>query len=161
MATTMRIGSAAYKMVRATLVITTPLPSLENSSKRDAAQPKKAFKTSTFVLRVHRLGTDVEYALVPFICALDAQPYWGGNWAPAWHGKSLGCDSRAIEAVCLVVTALATKPANITEKMDAWNEEFHDTGYLRGIMFAIRCGRSDTSQSIVRRTSQALRFRAY
>jgi hypothetical protein len=27
--------------VRATLVITTPLPSLENSSKRDAAQPKK------------------------------------------------------------------------------------------------------------------------
>jgi hypothetical protein len=37
----MRRGSAAYKMVRAKLVITTPLPSLENSSKRDGAQPKK------------------------------------------------------------------------------------------------------------------------
>jgi hypothetical protein len=35
----MRRGSAAYKMVRATLVITTPLPSLENSSNRGAAQP--------------------------------------------------------------------------------------------------------------------------
>jgi hypothetical protein len=57
MAMTMRRGSAAYKMVRATLVITTPLPSLENSSKRDAAQPKKSFKTGTFVLCVHSLGT--------------------------------------------------------------------------------------------------------
>ena len=57
MATTMINGSAAYKIVRATLVITTPLPSLENSSKRDAAQPKKAFKTGTFVLSEDRLGT--------------------------------------------------------------------------------------------------------
>jgi hypothetical protein len=47
-------------MVRATLVITTPLPSLENSSNRGAAQPKKTLKTSTFVLDLHRLSTDVD-----------------------------------------------------------------------------------------------------
>ena len=57
MARTMRKGSAAYKIVRATLVITTPLPSLENSSKRDGAQLKKAFAAGTFVLQVHSLGT--------------------------------------------------------------------------------------------------------
>jgi len=62
MAMTMITGSAAYKMVRATLVITTPLPSLENSSKGNAAQLKKAFKTGTFVLCQYRLGTSGIYA---------------------------------------------------------------------------------------------------
>jgi hypothetical protein len=66
MATTMRRGSAAYKMLRATLVITTPLPSLENSSKRDGAQPKKTFKGGTFVLYMDALGTDGDRVSTPF-----------------------------------------------------------------------------------------------
>jgi hypothetical protein len=58
MVISMRAGSAAYKMVRATLVITTPLPSLENSSKRDGAQLKKTAKSGTFVVHACTLSTD-------------------------------------------------------------------------------------------------------
>jgi hypothetical protein len=58
MAKTMKRGSAAYKMVSATLVIKTPLPSLENSSNRDAAQHKKLFIASTFVAEAYAPGTN-------------------------------------------------------------------------------------------------------
>src|SRR5580704_12611014 len=81
MATTMRRGSAAYKMLSATLVITTPLPSLENSSKRDGAQPKKTFKAGTFVLYVHSLGTAGSGLSTPF---------WGLDTAAAISGRAVG-----------------------------------------------------------------------
>jgi hypothetical protein len=71
-------------MVRATLVITTPLPSLENSSNRGAAQPKKTLKTSTFVLAMHRLSTDVDtFSTVP---CLAKGATCTGRAAGHWHG---------------------------------------------------------------------------
>ena len=95
MAITMRRGSAAYKMVRATLVITTPLPSLENSSKRDGAQPKKTFKSGTFVLRVHSLGTAGGPVSTAFRSKVRIHLRLEGSSVPAWRAIRLGCDSRS------------------------------------------------------------------
>ena len=52
------------------------------------------------------------------------QPVLGGQL-----GTGIACEITklwfaGIEVVCLVVTALATKPANITEKIDAWTRSF-------------------------------------
>src|ERR1700761_9414978 len=98
MVTSTRTGSAAYKMVTATLVITTPLPSLENSSKRDGAQLKKTVFAGTFVVVVPGLST-AEYALVP-----DFAPSWrnpcgdrssGRASRPRWRRNP--CEDRSSE----------------------------------------------------------------
>src|ERR1700759_4899180 len=93
MATTMRRGSAVYKVLRATFVITPPLPSLENSSKRDGAQPKKTFKSGTFVLCVHSLGTTGDRVSTAFRPKGRIHPRPEGNSAPAWRVIPLGCGS--------------------------------------------------------------------
>jgi hypothetical protein len=52
------------------------------------------------------------------------QPVLGGQL-----GTGIACEITklwfaGIEVDCLVVTALATKPAKMTEKMDAWTRSF-------------------------------------
>src|ERR1700739_3985759 len=94
MATTMRRGSAAYKMLRATLVITPPLPSLENSSKRDGAQHKKTFKSGTFVLCVHSLGTAGDRVSTVFRSRARIHLRLEGSSVPAWRAIRPSYDSR-------------------------------------------------------------------
>jgi hypothetical protein len=82
-----------YKVLRATFVITPPLPSLENSSKRDGAQPKKTFKSGTFVLLVHSLGTAGGPVSTAFRSRGRIDPV--RRSVPAWHAIRLGYDSRS------------------------------------------------------------------
>src|ERR1700759_686595 len=98
MATTMRRGSAVYKVLRATFVITPPLPSLENSSKRDGAQPKKTFKSGTFVLCVHGFGTPGYRVSTVFRSKARIHLRRERTSAPAWRAirPSYGSRSHAL-----------------------------------------------------------------
>jgi len=62
--------------------------------------------------------------LVPSNSYLRVQPVLGGQLGTgiAWEITKLWF--AGIEVVCLVVSALATKPANMTEKIDAWTRSF-------------------------------------
>ena len=131
-------------MVRATLVITTPLPSLENSSKRGAAQPKKTLKTSTFVLAMHRLSTDVDtFSTVPSLAkgatctgrAAGHRHGVGNHQAVIRGDRSGGLDS----------DGTGDKTGEDDGKDGCVNEKFHDWLPPGGVCF-VSGGRGEQSR---------------